>query len=768
MRRFICGISLLLSASTTISGMPAYPGVVTLEDGMHIYLKGDEYCKWGQTEEGYTILPQENSWVYAKISKYGYAEPTDIKVSSTIDESTKAFLSSQPLEIPVKINKTARSNYLSLEFDSTKSPNVVGNRRALVILMSFADVEFKKGLDDFDRLFNEIGYSEDNAIGSVKDFFLWSSYGQLNFSCDVIGPFTASHDMKYYGKNSGVSGQDQNPYSLFEEALNFAVQTVNLAEYDSDDDGYVDNIHIIFAGHGEESGARSDAIWSHEMTFPAIEIKGVKIDRYSCTSELRGNSGNGISRIGPHCHEMGHALGAMDYYDVDYSTNGAYQGTGNWDIMASGSWNNEGITPPDFNPYVKIFDFGWAQAQTLEEGFNEILPSEEHKDQIYLLRTVIDNDFYLIENRRQISFDSGIPGEGLLIFHIGPEITHGALTNNINSHYPQQCYIVCASADTPFPTTAPSSYGDINSAGCPYPGASNNNEFSVSSIPSALCFDQTYSGITLSDISEIEDSIISLYNGTLPLPTYVWTEDFETSNWQSCWQQEDNFWKVSTTESDDNKYNTKGVTNDSPIIHETRYLFSRYSSLFNNRTVRYPIQTQVFTLENGKKYGLELEYYNSPQIVSSSPNPNKLNIYLRKSDSETLWITSLEDTQHSWLSTEIQLPNNIDSDEVSLIFEGEGKSAGYICIDNIKLIEKTKENGIDYVIKDIENCKVSISSNTITFISKCVSEYYIHDISGRLVTSGHLEDGQYYLYLSKGTFIIHFSNDKLSPLKVII
>lgn len=182
MRRFICGISLLLSASTTISGMPAYPGVVTLEDGMHIYLKGDEYCKWGQTEEGYTILPQENSWVYAKISKYGYAEPTDIKVSSTIDESTKAFLSSQPLEIPVKINKTARSNYLSLEFDSTKSPNVVGNRRALVILMSFADVEFKKGLDDFDRLFNEIGYSEDNAIGSVKDFFLWSSYGQLNFS----------------------------------------------------------------------------------------------------------------------------------------------------------------------------------------------------------------------------------------------------------------------------------------------------------------------------------------------------------------------------------------------------------------------------------------------------------------------------------------------------------------------------------------------------------------------------------------------------------
>ena len=84
--------------------------------------------------------------------------------------------------------------------------------------------------------------------------------------------------------------------------------------------------------------------------FPEITMQGMKIDRYSCTPELRGNRGGGISRIGPCCHEMGHALGAMDYYDTDYTTGGSFEGTGVWDVMAQGSWNNDGITPGTFQP----------------------------------------------------------------------------------------------------------------------------------------------------------------------------------------------------------------------------------------------------------------------------------------------------------------------------------------------------------------------------------------------------------------------------------
>lgn len=75
MQRLIFGIILLLSGAATVFGMPAYPGIVTLEDGSHIYIKGDEFCKWGETEEGYTILPQDDGWVYAKKSASASPNP---------------------------------------------------------------------------------------------------------------------------------------------------------------------------------------------------------------------------------------------------------------------------------------------------------------------------------------------------------------------------------------------------------------------------------------------------------------------------------------------------------------------------------------------------------------------------------------------------------------------------------------------------------------------------------------------------------------------
>ena len=89
---------------------------------------------------------------------------------------------------------------------------------------------------------------------------------------------------------------------------------------------------------------------------------GKTISKYSCSAELRGTSGTNITRIGVICHEFGHVLGAPDYYDTDYSTSGQYDGTGSWDIMAAGSWNNDGATPAHHNAYTKISVYGWATA----------------------------------------------------------------------------------------------------------------------------------------------------------------------------------------------------------------------------------------------------------------------------------------------------------------------------------------------------------------------------------------------------------------------
>ena len=171
--------------------------------------------------------------------------------------------------------------------------------------MQYRDVKFSKSKDNFESLFNEEGFSLDNAKGSVKDYYSFASSGQLDYISDIYGPYTASNNMRYYGQNSSRGGGDVNAIELCLEAIRNLPKDLDYSKYDNDHDGIVDNIHIIFAGYGEESGASGDAIWSHEYPYKIImknEI-GVNFAGYSCTPELRGNFGKKISNIGVICHE---------------------------------------------------------------------------------------------------------------------------------------------------------------------------------------------------------------------------------------------------------------------------------------------------------------------------------------------------------------------------------------------------------------------------------------------------------------------------------
>ena len=391
-----------------------------------INLHGDEYCKFATTQDGYTLLQRDNIWYYATRNEQGETLCSNIQLlnHSKLNQEDSVFLKGLPIGIiPQRIlnynfvSSPSNSNRIS----STKSP-VIGDRRVLVILMAFADYEFTKSLSDFEELFNSREYTKDGANGSVNDYYRSVSYNKLNLKGDIIGPFIASNEMSFYGGNNGDGGSDNNPYALFLEAIDYAKDVVNLKDYDINGDGYIDNVHIIFAGYGEESGASSNTIWSHKMTFPDITVDGVLIDGYSCSPELRGNMGAGITRIGPICHEIGHALGAADYYDTNYASEGQYLGTGKWDIMATGSWNDNGASPAPFNPYVKVYDFGWTNAIDISDGQRVTIESSITEGEIYKIETGITGDFYLLENHNREGYMCQEPGEGLLIFHIGPDL----------------------------------------------------------------------------------------------------------------------------------------------------------------------------------------------------------------------------------------------------------------------------------------------------------------------------------------------------------
>lgn len=681
---------LLFAGNLYVNSMPAYPKKIPVNVGdgvVYIRLLGDEHNKRAETLEGYSIIQKSGEWYFAEKDAEGRLKPSVHKLSATPTDDSKQFLTNTPKHLTNKHNVRQSNNYSIAK--TSRSQNVHGNRRVLVILMQYSDLPMIKSKNDFNDLFNGIGYSHDGAQGSVCDFYTDVSYGQLQLVCDVVGPFTSKHDWKYYGENDR-NGYDSHPEELFEEAIIQATEHVSLKDYDADGDGYVDNVHIIFAGHGEEAGASDDAIWSHEATFyQSYEIQGMKIDRYSCAPELRGNSGSGISRIGPHCHEIGHALGAMDYYDTDYEANGEYIGTGDWDVMASGSWNNEGITPADFNPYVKAHDFGWITPKDLPSGNVTIHPSYIDSDNYYILKSSYSADYYLIENRSREKWGNGVPGEGMLVFHIHPDIASSG--NNINSKAPQKCYVVCASSRMQRPDSSSSSYGDINSNGCPYPGSSNNTDFGQNSIPAAFFWDDEECGIGLNHISIDTEGIIHLENNSLG----IGDEDVER---KSVFFEgfEDDDVKVSISNDDDSHLSPTWVIETNPQEpskfpeRPSAYKGSKSLQLSAKRVSEKAVSQFGFIIpEVTESSLLRLKLYaNTLNPQTDSPNIIRVG-YQTKDNDEWQYSEIISAENNYWRQFVVELPTNV---LLEIQVEGTAFTGSVLAIDNLEVEEIIEKN----------------------------------------------------------------------------
>lgn len=708
-KRLIFILHILLAGCLSANGVPAYPKIISVNvgDGVaYIRLFGDEHSKRAETLDGYTVIQKSGEWFFAEKDSEGWLKPSEHKLSATITDATKQYLKNTTKHLansPVISREKSRNSVLQ----TLRSQNVVGMRRVLVILMQYSDVSMVKRQNDFDELFNGIGYFDDGAQGSVCDFYTDVSYGQLQLVCDVVGPFTSKHNMKYYGGNDR-SGDDSHPEELFEEAIKQAVETVSLKDYDADDDGFVDNVHIIFAGHGEEAGAPDDAIWSHEATFyQPYEIQGMKIDRYSCAPELRGNRGSGISRIGPHCHEIGHALGAMDYYDTDYEDDGEYVGTGDWDVMASGSWNNEGITPADFNPYVKAYDFGWIFPKDLPSGDVTIHPSCIDSGNYYILKSSYSTDYYLIENRSKEKWGYGIPGAGMLVFHIHSELANSG--NNINSKTPQKCYVVCASSRMQRPSSSPSSYGDIDSDGCPYPGSSNNTNFGQRSIPAAFFWDDEECGIELNYISMDGEGNIHLENNSLG----IGDGDLERKRiFFEGFEEEDV--KVNIANDDDNSLSPTWVIESNPqgpskfIARPSAFKGSKSLQLSAKRVSEKVVSLFSFIIPeetNGGILRLKL-YVNTLNPQTDSPNIIRVG-YRTKGSDDWLYSEIISSENNRWQQSVVELPNNVLP---QILFEGTAFSGSVLAIDNLEVEEIVEKNE-----SGINEARLDVNGKTILF-----------------------------------------------------
>ena len=313
------------------------------------------------------------------------------------------------------------------------------SKKGIVLLVEFSDEKMKSGAaTQWENRFNQQGFSLDRHIGSVSDYFFEQSYGMLTIDFDVIGPLTLSNTREYYG-SAPNHNLDDRAAEMVIEALSLANSQVNYADYDWDGDGWVDQVYVIYAGM--TSYDTQGYIWPHEWSLASAKswgsgsgrqrLDGVYIDTYAVSNELV--SATMLEGIGTACHEFSHCLGFPDFYDTDYLGGTAAQ---NWDLLDGGSYNGPfgiGEVPSPYTAYER-WAAGWIDLIPLTEPTKvENMPAINEEGVAYIIRNTGNiNEYYILENRQQITFGQGNRGHGLMVWHI--DYNQSAWNNNsVNS-----------------------------------------------------------------------------------------------------------------------------------------------------------------------------------------------------------------------------------------------------------------------------------------------------------------------------------------------
>ncbi len=299
-----------------------------------------------------------------------------------------------------------------------------GQKHFLVILVEFSDLHFTvdNPNDAFTRLLNQPGYSGNGAVGSARDYYYENSHGFFEPVFDVYGPVEVGSGYAYYGANDS-RGNDLRPHQAVIDACKKMDPEIDFSRYDLSGDGYVDMVFMYYAGYGEADyqGDRN-VIWPHQWYIEggagvSFEVDGVKLDSYACTNEL--NPDDTMCGIGTACHEFGHAMGLPDFYDTDYAKNGEASALFEYSLMCSGSYNNEGRTPPYFNMVERIM-LGWLPEDSIldfkSSGTVTIPPVNENV--AYRTLTDMAGESFVYECRGESGWDAALPGHGLLVYHM--------------------------------------------------------------------------------------------------------------------------------------------------------------------------------------------------------------------------------------------------------------------------------------------------------------------------------------------------------------
>ncbi len=523
-------------------GVPAYPGPVTYtqSDGTRITIRiyGDEFSGRVVSQEGYTLVGgPDGDYYFAELAPQGYLKATSVKAKpvSALTVSERAVVG--------KLAKGIRANtadprkntmrYSTLRVgadgrlevagpDGAAPTGRTGKLKSLVILVNFSDVKFitPNPHQAFTDMLNQDGYSVNGATGSAWNYYHDNSNGKFDPQFDVYGPYDLSRPMSYYGSNSYYQ-KDTNAAQMIVEACRLAAADgVDFSQYA--DGSNVRDIFVFYAGYNEAEGGPANSVWPHKWNINyatgGFSSNGASVSVYACSSELKGSQGQTMAGIGTFCHEFGHVIGWPDLYDTDYEQNGYAFGAGPLSLMDTGSYMNDGRTPPTLGIFER-WTAGWAEPVEIKSSGKYTLEPVD-KGAGYIVNTSTKGEFFIFENRNGSSFkwnryllegDPGLGyyagGNGMMVFHVDQSdkyLSYWEGANTVNAYSSHECYRMVKSK--PKGIESPRDFS--NSRNWFFPGESEVTSFTASTTPAFVSWKRQPTGVEFRNISVSGDNII--------------------------------------------------------------------------------------------------------------------------------------------------------------------------------------------------------------------------------------------------------------------
>lgn len=665
---------------------------------LNCFASGDEYHNWLHDAKGFTIIqsPQTGYYVYAE--KVG-----EILVAGNLI----AGLSNPKNSNLVPNINISQAKYRSLReskftMPETRDAPTTGTINNLVIFIRFSDeTEFNKQISTYEGWFNS------NA-SSQKNYFLEASYNQLTVnttfyptsSNGYVVSWQDSHPRSYYQPYNSVSNpngyQDDTEsrnreFTLLENAITSVSSSIpESLVIDADNDGRVDN--VVFTVKGGSDGW-SDLLWPHRWSLwdRYVYLNGKRVYDFNFQLEEFLDSSN----VGVICHEFFHTLGAPDLYHYNEEF---LSPVGNWDLM-------EGTTnpPQHMGAYMKYKYGDWITSiPTISaDGQYTLNPLTSSTNNCFRINSPNSgSEYFVVEYRKQEgSYESSLPGSGLLIYRINP-----AYDGNADGP-PDEVYIYR-------PNGTSTVNGSIYSAH--YSSNVGRRAINATSNPNPFLTDGSAGGLVLSDIGSA-DATITFVKGqglatitwtpneiqeTLPLNTSVskdiiigntgdialnytlskptnsanvLTEGFEAGSMPSGWSQEN--------VSGENKaweFTTGGYSNRPGSAYEG----TKNARFYNNS---YTASVSKLITPSMNLVGAEsatLTFYHTQ--TEWYGDQDELRVYYRTSAAAS-WnlLATYTESIADWTNRTIELPNL--SADYQIAFEATGQYGYGVCLDAIEI-----------------------------------------------------------------------------------